>query len=92
MQTRLSGVWLPLITPFIDGGLDDESLTRLIAHYMAEPVDGFIVAATTGEGLVLDDAETERVVTIAAEHIASRKPLYLGLCGSDTRCMAHRYA
>lgn len=92
MSTRLSGIWLPLITPFIDGELDEPSLARLIAHYMPEPIDGFILAATTGEGLVLDDAETERVVAIAAEVVARRKPLFLGLCGSDTRHMARRLA
>jgi 4-hydroxy-tetrahydrodipicolinate synthase len=92
MRTRLSGIWLPLITPFSDGALDEASLVRLVAHYACEPIDGFIVAATTGEGLVLDDAETERVVAIAAEAVARRRPLFLGLCGSDTRHMARRLA
>lgn len=62
MSTRLSGIWLPLITPFSDGALDEASLVRLVAHYACEQIDGFILAATTGEGLVLDDTETERVV------------------------------
>ena len=43
-----------------------------------------ILAATTGEGLTLDEAETERVVAIAAAEPTGRS-LYLGLCGSDTR-------
>jgi 4-hydroxy-tetrahydrodipicolinate synthase len=92
MRTRLSGIWLPLITPFSGGALDEASLVRLVAHYACEPIDGFIIAATTGEGLVLDDAETERVVAIAAEVVARRKPLFLGLCGSDTRHMVRRLA
>lgn len=90
MSTRLSGIWLPLITPFSDGTLDEASLVRLVAHYAQEQVDGFILAATTGEGLVLDDAETERVVAIAAEVVARRKPVFLGLCGSDTRRLVRR--
>ena len=32
---RLSGIWLPLITPFVDGMLDDASLARLAAYYAA---------------------------------------------------------
>ncbi len=92
MQSRLFGIWLPLITPFIDGGLDEASLVRLITHYVSDPIDGFILAATTGEGLVLDDTETERIVAIAAKVTASCKPLLLGLCGSDTRRMARRLA
>jgi 4-hydroxy-tetrahydrodipicolinate synthase len=86
----LSGIWLPLITPFREGALDEPSLRRLARHYRAAPVEGFIVAATTGEGLTLDDAETERVVTAVAAELDSEKPLYLGLCGSDTRRLVSR--
>lgn len=87
-QTTLQGLWLPLITPFRDEELDDVSLRRLIRHYAAEPVDGLILCATTGEGLTLDDMETERVVSIATAELARlgrRMKLYLGLSGSDTR-------
>ena len=83
-----SGVWLPLITPFRDGALDEKSLRRLVKHYSAEPIDGFVLGATTGEGLTLDEDEAERLVaTVAAEIARGRKrlPIYLGLCGSNTR-------
>src|SRR6185503_17419049 len=62
--TRLRGVWLPLVTPFRDGSLDETSLERMVRHYMKEPIDGLILAATTGEGLTLDDEEIERLVQI----------------------------
>lgn len=78
-----AGLWLPLITPFRDGALDEASLRRLVRHYAAGAVDGLILAATTGEGMTLDTEETERVVAVAAE--ACPLPLYLGLSGSDTR-------
>ncbi len=69
METQTSpieGLWLPLITPFRDGRLDETSLERLLRHYAGEPVDGLILAATTGEGLTLDETETERLADIAA--------------------------
>jgi len=87
-STRPSGLWLPLITPFNDGALDETSLRRLLRHYAAEPIDGIILAATTGEGLTLDDDETARLASLAAEEIAGAAreiPLYLGVSGSDTR-------
>jgi 4-hydroxy-tetrahydrodipicolinate synthase len=90
--TTRAGIWLPLITPFADGALDERSLARLAAHYLDQPIDGFILAATTGEGLVLDDAETARVVDIVAAAVARRRPVFLGLCGSDTRRLAKRLA
>ena len=83
--TRLRGIWLPLVTPFRDGALDEASLKRMVRHYMAEPLDGLILAATTGEGLTLDDDEVERLVQITVAERDRRMPLYLGLSGSDTR-------
>lgn len=86
---RLSGLWLPLITPFFnDGALDEVSLRRLLRHYAAEPINGLILAATSGEGLALDEAETERLVSITAEELGDRReslPVYLGISGSVTR-------
>lgn len=87
-QVSLSGVWLPLVTPFRDGELDEASVRRLVRHYAGQPVDGFILAATTGEALTLDESETERLVTVVAAELAGlgrRVPVLLGLSGSDTR-------
>ena len=84
----IAGVWLPLITPFKDGRLDETSLARLVRHYAAEPVDGLILAATTGEGLTLDEAETERLVGIVTDARDRALPTYLGVCGADTRKVA----
>jgi len=81
----VQGIWLPLVTPFRDGVLDEASLRRMVRHYLAEPVDGFILAATTGEGLTIDEEETERLVAVVATEIAGRRPVYLGVSGSDTR-------
>jgi len=84
-SASISGIWLPLVTPFREGRLDERSLVRLLRHYLGQPVDGLILAATTGEGLTLDGAETERLAALAATEVAGRLPLYLGLSGSDTR-------
>lgn len=89
-QHILGGLWLPLVTPFRDGSLDEVSLRRLVRHYAGEPLDGLILAATTGEGLTLDDEEVERIVALAAEEldtVGNRLPLFLGLSGSNTRRM-----
>lgn len=94
-STRPSGLWLPLITPFSNGGLDETSLRRLLRHYAAEPVDGLILAATTGEGLTLDEDETRRLVSVAAAEISSGSrdiSLYLGFSGSDTRKVVNALA
>ncbi|MBM3548362.1 MAG: 4-hydroxy-tetrahydrodipicolinate synthase [Alphaproteobacteria bacterium] len=89
---RFDGVWLPLVTPFRDGRLDEASFLRLLRHFLEVPVAGFILAATTGEGLTLDDDEIERLTTLAAREVAGRVPVLLGLAGSDTRAMVRRLA
>ncbi len=94
MQTdtnTLGGLWLPLVTPFRDGALDETSLRRLVAHYAAEPLDGLILAATTGEGMSLDEDEATRLIDVTAATLADAGrplPLYFGLCGSDTANLA----
>ena len=51
LQDQLQGLWLPLVTPFRDGELDEPSLRRLVRHYANGPIDGLILAATSGEGI-----------------------------------------
>lgn len=90
LRSRLQGLWLPLVTPFHDGELDDASLRRLVRHYAALPVNGMILTATTGEGLTLAPVETARLVAIVRDEVASSRkelPICLGLSGSDTRAI-----
>lgn len=90
LREQLRGLWLPLVTPFRDGKLDETSLRRLVRHYAALPVDGMILAATSGEGMSLAQSELERLVAVTrAEISASRRyiPICLGLSGASTRKM-----
>ena len=90
LQSLLQGLWLPLVTPFRDGVLDEPSLRRLIRHYANGPVDGLILAATSGEGMSLASDELERLVAVTrAELSESRRylPICLGLSGASTQKM-----
>jgi 4-hydroxy-tetrahydrodipicolinate synthase len=92
LRSLLHGLWLPLITPFCDGVLDEISLRRLVRHYAALPVDGLILAATSGEGLTLGMAELEWLVAVTREVIAEGQrylPICLGISGSHTRKLCH---
>jgi 4-hydroxy-tetrahydrodipicolinate synthase len=90
LRSRLHGLWLPLVTPFRNGELDEASLRRLVRHYASGPVDGLILAATSGEGLTLGMTELERLVALVRAEIAAGGrylPVCLGLSGSSTRKM-----
>jgi 4-hydroxy-tetrahydrodipicolinate synthase len=88
LRTCLHGLWLPLVTPFRNGELDEASLRRLVRHY-AELVDGLVLAATTGEGLTLEPSETERLVLAVRDEAGGFRnlPVCLGLSGSNTRAL-----
>ena len=61
------GLWLPLVTPFRNGELDDDTQSAAACRGTtpAGPVDGLILAATSGEGMTLGaTAELERLVGI----------------------------
>ena len=90
LGSRLQGLWLPFITPFRDGELDEASLRRLVRHYAAGPVDGFILAATSGEGMSLRADELERLVTVTRSELSGsgrHLPILLGLSGASTAKM-----
>ena len=87
LRHQLRGLWLPLVTPFRDGELDEASLRRLVRHYANRPIDGLVLAATSGEGLTLSIAEHERLVTLVRRELDDMRrlmPLCLGLSGAAT--------
>jgi 4-hydroxy-tetrahydrodipicolinate synthase len=86
----LRGLWLPLVTPFRDGQIDETSLRRLVTHFAKQPIDGLILAATSGEGMTLAIAELERIVALVRAEIADSRrylPICLGLSGAATSKM-----
>ena len=90
LRNQLRGLWLPLVTPFCNGALDETSLRRIVRHYAHSPIDGLILAATSGEGMTLDMAELERLVTLVRSEMAEIRrylPICLGLSGASTTHM-----
>jgi 4-hydroxy-tetrahydrodipicolinate synthase len=88
LRSQLQGLWLPLVTPFRNGELDEASLRRLVPHYLGGPVDGLVLAATSGEGMTLGMTELERLVTVVRAGILDSKrhvPICLGLSGAGTQ-------
>ncbi|MCG2627748.1 4-hydroxy-tetrahydrodipicolinate synthase [Bradyrhizobium sp. WYCCWR 13023] len=93
LRTHMHGLWLPLVTPFRSGRLDEISLRRLTRHYAAQSIDGFILGATSGEGMTLREAELEHLVAIVRDEMATGRrnvPIGLGLSGVDTSRMKER--
>jgi 4-hydroxy-tetrahydrodipicolinate synthase len=47
---EISGIWLPIITPFVDGAVDLASYERMLVHYLDKGVTGIFPLGTTGAG------------------------------------------
>lgn len=88
MTTQISGLWLPLVTPFKDGAVDFTSYERLIEHYIALGVDGLFPLGTTGEAPALDEAEIDELVDRTVAAAAGRVPVFVGVGGNATRKVA----
>ncbi|HEX9525829.1 MAG TPA: 4-hydroxy-tetrahydrodipicolinate synthase [Reyranella sp.] len=84
MTTKISGLWLPLVTPFKDGDVDFSSYERLIEHYIARGVDGLFPLGTTGEQPVLEDDEIDELVERTVAKVADRVPVFVGVGGNAT--------
>jgi len=83
-MSKISGLWLPLVTPFKDGDVDFPSYERLIDHYLAEGVDGLFPLGTTGEQPALDDDEIDELVERTVAQVAGRVPVFVGVGGNAT--------
>ena len=87
MATRFSGVWLPIVTPFVNGDVDDATYERLVEHYVRAGVSGIIPLGTTGESPTVDDAERDRIVERTVAVVDGRVPVVIGVSGNDTRAV-----
>ena len=86
----LSGVWIPIVTPFRAGRVDHAALATLVRRLAADGVAGFVVCATTGEAPLLADAE--RVEVLGTIRAATTLPLVMAITLQDAlqRAIEHR--
>lgn len=80
-----SGVGTALITPFIDTGIDFDSLRRIIDFQIEAGVDALVIAGTTGEASTLSEDERYSLYEFARSYTAGRVPLILGTGTNDTK-------
>ena len=81
----ISGVWLPIVTPFVDGAVDFAGYERLLEHYLGKGVSGVFPLGTTGESPTLDEDEMEAIVDRTVSRVAGRVPVFVGIGGNATR-------
>lgn len=81
---QISGVWLPIITPFLEDKIDYKSYKKLIDYYTDKGINGLIPLGTTGEIPTLSDYEFEEMIDKTMEYNENRLPVYVGVGGNCT--------
>jgi 4-hydroxy-tetrahydrodipicolinate synthase len=64
-DTLFTGLWIPLITHFIQAqsdAVDHAALGKLMCHYKDCGASGFVACGTTGEAAALSKAEQQAVL------------------------------
>jgi 4-hydroxy-tetrahydrodipicolinate synthase len=80
----ISGVWLPIVTPFVDGAVDFVSYERMLEHYLGKGITGIFPLGTTGESPTIDADEVDAIVERTVAVVAGRVPVFVGVGGNAT--------
>src|ERR1700686_4225091 len=75
----LSGIFPPITTPFYpDGAVYYKKLESNVERYSRTPVAGIVVQGSTGEAILLSDAERREVFKVAIAAAAPHKVMIAG--------------
>jgi len=80
----LSGIITAIVTPFLNGLLDEKSLSELISFQLDKGVHGIVPCGTTGESPTLSFEEYKRVVGITVETVNKNVPVIAGAGSNNT--------
>lgn len=74
---QFKGIMPALITPLNEDNktVNEKTTREFIEYLLKQGADGFYVLGSTGEGLVLDEAERMKMLEICVDQIKGRKPI-----------------
>ena len=81
---RFHGAITALVTPFVDGKLDEQGLVDLIEYQIENGIHGIVPCGTTGESATLDFDEHKRVIDLTVKTVAGRVPVIAGTGANST--------
>ncbi len=78
------GAFVAIVTPFIDGKIDEQGLKDLIEMQIAGGTHGIVPCGTTGESAAMSHAEHQRVVELTVKTVNGRVPVLAGTGSNST--------
>lgn len=88
MSTHLGhqfrGIITALVTPFLRGQVDYDSLGRLVEWQLKEGVEAFVVHGTTGESPTVEAEERQKIFSFVRSRVGSSFPLIVGTGTNST--------
>ena len=78
------GSIVALITPFINGAVDEETLRQLVEFQIENGTDGIVACGSTGEASTLDYVEHMHVIDIVIQQTNKRVPVIAGAGSNST--------
>jgi len=78
------GVFPALVTPFVDGKVDEAAFVRLVERQIAAGVHGLVPVGTTGETATLSHNEHRRVIDLCVKAAGGRVPIIAGAGSNST--------
>lgn len=81
---KFHGALVALVTPFVDGRLDEQGLVDLIEMQIAGGTHGIVPCGTTGESATIDFDEHKRVIDLTVKTVAGRVPVVAGTGANST--------
>jgi len=83
-MTKFRGAFVAIVTPIIDGQIDEQGLVDLIEFHIANGTNGIVPCGTTGESATMSHAEHHRVVDLTVKTVNGRVPVVAGSGSNST--------
>ncbi len=84
-HTDYIGTGVALVTPFKNGEVDYNALSRIINYVLEGGVDYLVALGSTGETATLNSQEARDILTYTIEHVAGKVPIVAGnFAGNNT--------
>ncbi|MFP7753919.1 4-hydroxy-tetrahydrodipicolinate synthase [Thermodesulfobacteriota bacterium B35] len=81
---KIQGAFTAIVTPMLDGKVDEQGLIDLIEFQIAGGIHGLVPCGTTGESATLDFDEHKRVIELTVKTVAGRVPVIAGTGANNT--------